>query len=145
MRQIRAEARRAGLPPGIALSSFARGARIQAAPRRAADAKSEARGISGSSGDFIMRKIMLAAAVAASALSLAACGETAKEADDVAGAMAEDADKMGEDMEAMGEEMGEEMEAMGEDAMKATEATADEVNAAAEKAAADAEKMMESE
>lgn len=81
-----------------------------------------------------MRKITLAAALAASAFSLAACSETAKEADDVAGAMAEDADKVGEDMEAMGAE-----------AMEATEATTDEVTDAAEKAAADAEKMMESE
>lgn len=81
-----------------------------------------------------MRKIMLAAGLAASALTLAACGETAKEADDVTGAMAEDADKMGEDMEAMGEE-----------AMQATEATAEDVSAAAEQAATDAEKMMEAE
>ncbi len=85
-------------------------------------------------GSTIMRKIILAAAVAAATLGLAACSETAKEADDMAGAMAEDADAMAEDAEAMGE-----------DAMAAADAAADEVSAAAEKAAAEAEAMVESE
>jgi hypothetical protein len=81
-----------------------------------------------------MRKIVLVAAIAASALTLAACSETAKEADDMAEAMAADADSLAE-----------EAAAAGDDAMEATEAAADEIAASAQEAAAEAEAAMDSE
>ena len=82
----------------------------------------------------IMRKIVLAAAVAASALGLASCQNTAREADDVANAMAADADSLDE-----------QAADAGDDIKEATEATAEEVSAAAERAAREAETMMEND
>ena len=89
-------------------------------------------------GIIIMRKIIFAAAIATSALGLAACSETATEADDMADAMAADADAMAEEATMMGDD------AM-DDAMEASDATADEISEAAEQAAAEAEAMMASE
>lgn len=81
-----------------------------------------------------MRKIILAAAIATSALGLAACGETAKETDDMGEAMAADAEANAEAVEATAEEAGAAMEATGE-----------EVAADAEAAAANAEAEVQEE
>lgn len=70
-----------------------------------------------------MRKIILAAAIATSALGLAACSENAEtETDEAVDAIAADADQAGEEIETT------------------TEATGENVEAAADKAAAEAVK-----
>jgi hypothetical protein len=88
-----------------------------------------------------MRKIVLAAAIATSALGLAACGETANEASDMADAMAADAESISDEATAMTEEGAEAAAAEGAAASDAAGAVAD----AAEAAAAEAEKAMASE
>lgn len=81
-----------------------------------------------------MRNIVLAAAIATSALGLAACGETADEAGDMDEAMVADTETNVDAMDAEMDEMGDDMDAMGED-----------VEMEAEEAAGDAEAMMEEE
>lgn len=81
-----------------------------------------------------MRKIVLAAAIATSALGLAACGETAEQAGDLDEAMAADAEANAEAVEAAADEAAAEVDA----------AAADAANAADE-AAADAEAALQNE
>ena len=90
-------------------------------------------------GFELMRKIVLAAAIAGSALGLAACSEAADEAADAADAMAADAEAVAEEATA---EAGEAMEAAGdavegaaEEAADAVEGAVEEVTEAAEEAA----------
>lgn len=96
-------------------------------------------------GIEIMRKIVLAAAIATSALGLAACGETADSVSETGDAMAADAESIAEDATAAGEEAvdaaGEAADATGEAAGEAADATVE----AAENAAAEAEAMVDSE
>jgi hypothetical protein len=66
--------------------------------------------------DIIMRKIILAAAIATSALGLAACGETANEAGDLDEAMAADAEANAEAVEAAAEEGAANVDAAAEEA-----------------------------
>ncbi|MEE4200994.1 hypothetical protein [Erythrobacter sp.] len=81
-----------------------------------------------------MRKIVLAAAIATSALGLAACSETADEAGDMDEAMVADTEA---NAEAMDSEM--------EEAEMAIEEGAAETEMAAEEAAMEAEAEMEGE
>jgi len=81
-----------------------------------------------------MRKIVMVAALATSALGLAACSETSEEAGDMDEAMVADTEANTAEATAEMDEMGGEMEATGE-----------EMEAEAEGAAADAEAMMEEE
>ena len=85
-------------------------------------------------GIELMRKIVLAAAIAGSALGLAACAETADQADETADAMAADAeanaeamtDAAGEAADAMAEGAEEAADAMAEGAEEASDAMAEE-------------------
>jgi len=79
-------------------------------------------------GFELMRKIVLAAAIAGSALGLAACSEAADEADAAADAMAADA-------EAVAEEATAEVADAAEEVADAAEETVEEVTEAAEEAA----------
>jgi len=81
-----------------------------------------------------MRKIVMAAAIATSALGLAACSETADEAGDMDEAMVADTEANADAMEGEMDEMGADMEAGAED-----------MEADAEEAAAEAEAEMEGE
>lgn len=73
-----------------------------------------------------MRKIVLAAAIATSALGLAACSETADEAGDMDEAMVADTETNVDAMDSEMDEMGNDMEATGEDLeMEADEAAAE--------------------
>ncbi len=81
-----------------------------------------------------MRKIVMAAAIATSALGLAACSETADEAGDMDDAMVADTEANADAMDAEMDEMEADMEAAG-----------DEVEMEAEEAAAEAEAEMEEE
>ena len=87
-------------------------------------------------GIELMRKIVLAAAIATSALGLAACSETADTAGETADAMAADAEA---NADAMADAAGEAADATAE---AATEA-ADAVEGAVEEAAAEAEEAAE--
>lgn len=96
-----------------------------------------------------MRKFVLAAAIATSALGLAACSETADSAGETVDAMAADAEA---NAEAAGEMAGEAADATTEAAEGAADATgeaagdaADAVDGAVEEATAKAEEMMEGE
>lgn len=95
--------------------------------------------------DFIMRKFVLAAAIATSALGLAACSETAEQA-------GETVDAMAADTEANAEAAGEMADEMADDAAESVDGVADEAGEAAddaegavEEATADAEAMMDGE
>lgn len=95
---------------------------------------------------FIMRKFVLAAVVATSALGLAACGETADKAGETVDAMAADAEA---NAEAAGEMVEGAADATTEAAGDAADATseaagdaADAVDGAVEEATAKAEEMM---
>lgn len=79
-------------------------------------------------GFELMRKIVLAAAIAGSALGLAACSEAADEAADAADAMAADA-------EAVAEEATAEVADAAEEVADAAEEAVEEVTEAAEEAA----------
>lgn len=96
-------------------------------------------------GIEIMRKIVLAAAIATSALGLAACGETADSVSETGDAMAADAESIADEATAAGEEVadaaGEAADATAEAAGDAADATAE----AADAAAAAAEEMVEGE
>jgi len=81
-----------------------------------------------------MRKIMMVAALATSALGLAACSETADETGDLDEAMVADTEANTAEATAEMDEMGNDMEATG-----------DVVEAEAEEAAAEAEAEMEGE
>lgn len=81
-----------------------------------------------------MRKIVMAAAIATSALGLAACSETADETGDLDEAMVADTESNADAMDAEMDEMGADMEA-----------GANEVEADAEQAAAEAEAEMDEE
>ena len=85
-----------------------------------------------------MRKFVLAAAIATSALGLAACGETADSVEGTDEAMAADAEAISEDATATGEEAADAT-------AEAAEGAADAVEEAAEEAAADAEATVEGE
>lgn len=96
-----------------------------------------------------MRKIILAAAVATSALGLAACGETAEKAGEMGDAMAADATSVVEEgTEAVGDAADATTEAAGEAADATTEAAgeaSDAVTGAAEDAVAAAEEAVAGE
>ena len=86
-------------------------------------------------GFEIMRKIVLAAAIATSALGLAACSETAEEAGEAVDAMAADAEANAEAVaDAAGEAADATAEAAG-DAAEAVEGAVEEATEAAEEAA----------
>ena len=82
-------------------------------------------------GFCTMRKFVLAAAIATSALGLAACSETAEQAGETVDAMAADAEA---NAEAAGEMVGEAAEATGEAVEGAADATGEAVEGAAEAA-----------
>jgi hypothetical protein len=98
-------------------------------------------------GIQFMRKIILAAAIATSALGLAACQETAKEAGETADAMAADAeanaDAATEAVTEGAEAAGETVEAAGEAAAEGVEAAKESAEAAAETATDAAKKATE--
>ncbi|MFW5634335.1 MAG: hypothetical protein ACOCYR_05530 [Erythrobacter sp.] len=92
-------------------------------------------------GILFMRRIVLAAAIATSALGLAACGETAETADETVADMNADAESVADEATAAGEEAMAEMEegmAEMEEGAADVAATAEEAvdNAAAETGAA---------
>ena len=75
-----------------------------------------------------MRKIILAAAIATSALGLAACSETAEtETDENVNAMTEQADAAGEDIENTTEAAATDVEAAADEAADNAVKTADEI------------------
>ncbi|MEE4536920.1 MAG: hypothetical protein V2J51_00315 [Erythrobacter sp.] len=90
-----------------------------------------------------MRKIILAAAIGVSALSLAACAEDATEVSETDDAMAADAEAISEDATAEMDAMGDDMEAGMNEAGSEMEAMGENVEAEAEEAAAAAEAEME--
>lgn len=83
-------------------------------------------------GIEIMRKIVLAAAIATSALGLAACGETAEQADETADAMAADAEANAEAVEEAADEAADATAEAAADATEAVEEAVDEAEEAAE-------------
>ncbi len=85
-----------------------------------------------------MRKFVLAAAIATSALGLAACSETAEQTGETTDAMASDAD-------AAVNATAETVDEAATDTEVAVEGAADETAAAADEAAADAEEVMTGE
>ncbi|MEE4339427.1 hypothetical protein [Erythrobacter sp.] len=85
-----------------------------------------------------MRKIVLAAAIATSALGLAACGETAETTDETVAEMNADAETVADDATATAEEGMAGMEEGAEGMAADTEAAVDE---AVENAEAEAEEM----
>ena len=75
-----------------------------------------------------MRKIILAAAIATSALGLAACSENAEtETEEAVDAMAADADEAGDDLEAAADETSDNVEAAADEAANDAVKTADEI------------------
>lgn len=89
-------------------------------------------------GFELMRKIVLAAAIAGSALGLAACSETAEQAGETADAMAADAEA---NVEAMAEGAEGAVDAMAEGAEEAGDAMAEAAEDAAETAEAAVDAM----
>jgi len=95
-----------------------------------------------------MRKIILAAAIAASALSLAACSETTEEnADDTAETMAADADanadNAGQAIEGAADESAANIEAAAENAADEAVKTTDDIGNVAASVAEEAEAAAE--